>query len=168
MTEPDTQIAAIKKAAKDIGEELLLGPAILAVTGAVGIGVLMLLFWLFAPNSIRYPVLYSWKYSVPRSHVRVDTKPADCDLSYTPIGDKDCHYDNLVEPLRNEQGKVTDVHVMWQKVQVSPFWKLMGEIGLIVSSFVVGWRARGDSEKLLRRERDENDNGGIERVKIQA
>jgi hypothetical protein len=113
---------------------LLLG----LVISAVMVGVLALPLWFIAPDSIRYPALYSWKYSVPRSHVYVDKKAADCDWSYAPIGDKDCHYDNLVEPLMNAQGKVTDVYVMWQKVEVSRFWKLMDEIGLCVICLISG------------------------------
>jgi hypothetical protein len=161
MTEPNTQIA-MKKAAKDIGQEVvgeLLGFVFLAVMAA-------LLFWGIAPNSIRFPAFYSWKYSVPRSHVHVDNEPADCEWSYAPIGEKDCHYDKLVEPLRNARGWVTDVHVTWQKkVQVvSRFWKLSGEIGLCVTCFIIGWQTRGDYKKRLRRERDEDDDD-TERVK---
>ena len=83
---------------------------------ALVIGVPAFLIWLITPNSVRYPSLYSWKYSVPFSSVHVDRQPKDCEWSHAPIGDKDCHYKKDVETVRNDSGRITDIWITWKKV----------------------------------------------------
>jgi hypothetical protein len=101
------------------GEPPLFGPFALAVLTAV-IAVVAagptFALWLITPNSIRYPALYSWKYSVPFSSVHVDRQPKDCEWSHAPIGEKDCHYRKDVETVRNDSGRITDIWITWKKV----------------------------------------------------
>ena len=42
-------------------------------------------------------VWYSVAYKVSPDHVQVDAKPKDCDFMHAPLGDKDCHYEAVVE-----------------------------------------------------------------------
>jgi hypothetical protein len=73
--------------------------------------------WNLTPDSIKYPLLYGTIYKVNVSHVHIDKEPTDCDWGHAPIGDKDCHYKKHVYPGRNNEGRVTDVYVVWDKLR---------------------------------------------------
>jgi hypothetical protein len=69
--------------------------------------------WRLCPDSLKYGTIYH----VPASHVLVNKEPTDCDWGHAPVGDKGCHYEKEIEPLRTDTGTVTDVIVRWQRVQ---------------------------------------------------
>lgn len=72
--------------------------------------------WSIAPDSIRYPIYYSLRYSIPYKHVSVDKHPADCDWGHAPVGDKGCHYEKYTS-LEPENGSpVSYVRVVWVKI----------------------------------------------------
>jgi hypothetical protein len=80
------------------------------------LGVPAAFIWMLLPDSVTQPVRYATEYSVDQSHVFIEKKPTDCDWGHAPIGSKDCHYDKAVAPSKNENGRVTDVYVGWNKV----------------------------------------------------
>jgi hypothetical protein len=45
-------------------------------------------------------VKYALRYSVARENVTIGKKPHDCDWSAAPIGNKNCHYDKVVNSVR--------------------------------------------------------------------
>jgi hypothetical protein len=92
--------------------ETLFGIAILAVM----LGFLCFLIWAMLPDSIRYPMLYSFEYTVNSKQVHVEKMPEDCDFSHAPLGSKGCHYEKRISPVTNRAGAVTDVFVTWDKV----------------------------------------------------
>jgi hypothetical protein len=59
----------------------------------VAMGIIGLFCCAFAPSGSWYAV----KYDVPVSHVIVEPEPHDCDFLHAPIGDKDCHYLEVVQ-----------------------------------------------------------------------
>jgi hypothetical protein len=88
-----------------------------------------LLIWY---NGGIYKTWFSLKYSVPPAHVRVDSKPHDCDFSLAPLGDKGCHYEPVTgaynsvgvlvagdlapkEYFHDVDHKVTEVTITWVK-----------------------------------------------------
>ena len=42
------------------------------------------------------PGVYSIKYAVSADKIYLDPKPPDCDFWHPPIGNKGCHYQNVV------------------------------------------------------------------------
>ena len=68
--------------------------------------------WLF-PNSA---VGYSMKYGVDQKHVFVAPKPHDCEWGKAPIGNKYCHFEQVVTTDNNQNGN-KEVYVNWQKVE---------------------------------------------------
>lgn len=93
-------MADVKKKSDSGGKALV----VLTIVGAI--------VWWFLPERIKVSV----KYEVPEEHVFVDSKPKDCEWQHAPLGDKGCHYEKTVAPVKNNAGHVTDVYVTWQKV----------------------------------------------------
>ncbi|SPF46053.1 hypothetical protein SBA1_630002 [Candidatus Sulfotelmatobacter kueseliae] len=79
---------------------------VLAVIGAV------VWFWLL-PNKYRYSI----EYDVATEKVYVQEKPHDCEWEKAPLGNKYCHFEKHVEPVKDDSGKVTAVYVGWEKVE---------------------------------------------------
>lgn len=85
--------------------------------------------WGVMPNSIRYPLLYSFLTPAEFHNIQVDPKPHDCDWDYAPIGNKGCHYETNIACAKDAPlGKIgvepekcsTEakyVYVLWRKVQ---------------------------------------------------
>ena len=83
----------------------------------VFLGVPAAFIWMLLPDSFTQPIRYAAEYSVDKSHVFIEKEPTDCDWGHAPIGNKDCHYDKTVLTTKNDNGRVTDVYVGWNKVQ---------------------------------------------------
>jgi hypothetical protein len=77
------------------------------------LGILAWVVWNITPDSTKYRIIYQ----LDSEHVDVENKPADCDWGRAPLGDKGCHYQKQVAPLKNEKGVVIKVYVMWEKVK---------------------------------------------------
>ena len=76
------------------------------------------IIWWYIPDSIKYPALYAAEYSVKRNRVHVLSKePSDCEWSHAPLGSKDCHYEKRVFKQTGPYGRISDVYVIWEKVQ---------------------------------------------------
>jgi hypothetical protein len=93
--------------------ELLLGLIFLVVL----IGLPAFIVWSVTPDSIRYPLFYAAIYQVNTAQVHVEKLPSDCGFWYAPLGDKGCHYKKQVETAKGNDGRVTGVYVVWEKVQ---------------------------------------------------
>ena len=59
---------------------------------------------------------YSEKYGVPEQNVHIAPKPTACDWGHAPLGNKDCHFEKVVTPIKNDAGRVTDVYISWTRV----------------------------------------------------
>lgn len=87
-----------------------------AIFNVLFFGIPIYLVWSIAPNSIRYPIYYSLRYSIPKKHVLVDKYPADCDWWHAPIGEKGCHYEKYISIEPDEGRPVPYVRVVWVKI----------------------------------------------------
>jgi hypothetical protein len=73
--------------------------------------------WSITPDFIRYPLFYSIRYQVPHRRVVVDKKPDDCEWWHSPLGDKGCHYEKFVLVQPKYGRPITEVNIMWVKMQ---------------------------------------------------
>lgn len=73
--------------------------------------------WFVLPDSIKYPVVYSFFYQTSMHNVQIEKMPSDCDWSRAPLGDKGCSYKREVGAARDERGHVTFVWTDWKKVE---------------------------------------------------
>ena len=72
--------------------------------------------WSWTPDSIKYPLLYQFEYSVRKDHVYLEKKPTDCDWGHAPIGNKDCHYERVVSFVKGATHAEDEVVVSWNKI----------------------------------------------------
>lgn len=77
----------------------------LVVKWLLGIAVLAVVAWWLLPNDWR--IKYAAEYTLDTDQVTIDRKPHDCEWDSAPIGNKHCHYAELVTVL-NSEGKVID------------------------------------------------------------
>jgi hypothetical protein len=56
---------------------------------------------------------YAQKYHVSKDRVMIQKKPANCDWGTAPLGKKNCHFVKHIDPIKDEQGRVTEVAVYW-------------------------------------------------------
>jgi hypothetical protein len=71
-----------------------------------------------AADALTDKVWYSARYGVDVDRVHVEAKPEDCDYYYAPVGNKGCHYEEVVttfdrvgNPVVGAWGKVEFVNV---------------------------------------------------------
>lgn len=60
---------------------------------------------------------YAWRYDLNVRDIHLDKQPTDCEWFHAPLGDKDCHYSKHGYPIQNNDGRITSVHVGWDKIQ---------------------------------------------------
>jgi hypothetical protein len=60
---------------------------------------------------------YSTQYGVPEQNVYIDPKPTACDWGHAPLGSKDCHFEKVFTLVKNDAGRVTEVHISWARVK---------------------------------------------------
>ena len=91
--------------------------------------MLAFVVWWILPNDWR--IKYTAEYLLNPDRITVEHKPHDCDWSTAPLGNKHCHYENMVT-VYNQDGKIIEsfgkanpatpdqepakVHVDWQRV----------------------------------------------------
>lgn len=60
-----------------------------------------------------------WRYyltsDIPAAHVFIDSQPHDCDFLTAPLGQKNCHYERVVQKETLEGAP--SIYVSWKKVQ---------------------------------------------------
>jgi hypothetical protein len=61
--------------------------------------------WLCLPDKWTAKLWYSYLYSVDTDRVHWNSKPSDCDWTYSPLGGKGCHYEKVVTGL-NAAGQI--------------------------------------------------------------
>jgi hypothetical protein len=93
---------------------------------AKGYGILILLAMLYA---VGHAVLAStahyvfptsaWAYSMEydTDNVYLADRPHTCEWGKAPLGNKYCHFDRVVETVKDDKGKVTSVYISWVKVE---------------------------------------------------
>jgi hypothetical protein len=79
--------------------------------GALILAFVSLLFYWFSYPEDAMQRLYSFEYRIPRSRVRVQPRPEDCDFFQEPYGLKRCGYLVVVDSRR--VGKDQYVDVRW-------------------------------------------------------
>jgi hypothetical protein len=58
------------------------------------------------------------QYHVSKDKVIIERKPYGCDYEDAPLGNKHCHYEKSIDPVRAcDQCKVTAVYLSWRKVE---------------------------------------------------
>jgi hypothetical protein len=60
------------------------------------------------------------KYNIKQDQVVIQPKPHGCDFDDAPLGNKHCHYEEVVDVGRvcdDPKCQVTGVHVSWRKVE---------------------------------------------------
>lgn len=81
----------------------------------VGLGILALYFvvdWL-TPEKEKL----AEQYKISPDKVIVEPKPHGCDFDDAPLGNKHCHYEEEITPMRAcDTCSVTNVYVSWRKV----------------------------------------------------
>jgi len=70
------------------------------------------LYWWLLPENRKLAYLHS----VPVHQVYINAKPHDCDFDRAPYGNKECHFEKLVQVEQDDHHRATAVIVDWVKV----------------------------------------------------
>lgn len=90
--------------------EYAYGLMVILFVAAVFLGI----FWSVAPIPAEQ-YWYSFTRHVPKSRVFISPRPLDCYADRAPGGVKKCHYERVVDVVKDSSGN-TQVTVHWQKV----------------------------------------------------
>jgi hypothetical protein len=83
------------------------GIAVIALCAA---GLLVVLYWF--DQSEYYAIIND----TDSKHVYVERKPTSCDFITAPLGSKNCHWEKVVQTLKDDKG-VVSVSVNYTKVE---------------------------------------------------
>jgi hypothetical protein len=70
-----------------------------------------------------YENAYAFKYGVAIGQVNADRRPRDCDFLSSPIGRKDCHYQEVIDVYDARGRPITDIYHDWPHALTGLNWK---------------------------------------------
>lgn len=105
---------AIRSGLKEVRDGI--GRLIVGLLPYAAIGVVGLFLWYLVSPTTWLTTWYASEYNVDSSHVFVEAKPHDCDFQRAPLGNKECHFERSVTTDKDNNGKVTNVYMNWEKV----------------------------------------------------
>lgn len=60
---------------------------------------------------------YAIWYSTDTDQVHIEAEPHDCDFLKAPLGNKECHFEKLVETQQDSKTGKVSVYVHWSRVE---------------------------------------------------
>lgn len=83
------------------------------LAGLAIVGLMLLVEWL-TPEQDKL----AEKYNIAKDKVIIESKPHGCDFDDAPLGNKHCHYEKDVLPMRDcDSCPVKSLYVSWRKVE---------------------------------------------------